>query len=874
MSKLEKPKDSIRRMHTGARGKENTTFGTRGKGFRRRTNDDCSLDLRETSPTGKPRQLGLGSTCTQLFCVLENLGTRELQWWESRISDEHDTTANEIQDRSDVSPTNSVVRPAIEMISIFVVSGGTMRRVGCDFCRVVSCCAVFCRRYVTPALRPNVSYSPLASSPQLSCSLPVKDSLEHEYGTAPERKGGGNGRSRENPPTNGIVRNDPQMRKPGAVHDKVTTFEINLRKKSLPLPTNILKGALSDTCPLKWVTMDGKYRANPYEKIQTTGPLLKASSCQKQKVSGPLLPTVAHWWCQHVWCTVGNAEANRLWADCEVWPKCGQQQEATIVCGCITVAAGALHLILIMETGCGPLVYKHICTSGPTDFCYSGRLARSGDGMLEACNSVTFIARAVLDLKRRKIAPGAPPDWRMNCVAEVRYKTRDLKLFGYFVAVFKHEKFSSSHLSSKSYFLGVNMAKTAFGGDGVTLCARLSPLIAPASLFILLEKARGKEISRDICDVGFAEEGVVQRTRTAAVSMEVLDDGVAATAHLLQDFSPDFFQLRMSRPIVCVGRRIMNGKSYIVGIDCSRGAQANLTDATFPRPRGARRVYARGRVAGGGMTKGSTGEGGGGGVTSASPRWLAVSQVVCKPVSRETPICRHVCRIVERIVRRPSRAEQLNLMTYREGTVYCFCFMVQNTNSVRSCAETGFTNLLCITPGGYQEIGYNAMPMILDNPAPGDFKAIISIIKHNYECELISATINLRSSEPMRVKRSEAGAAPECTGGRNGRSPKKTHRPAVSSGTNPTSENPGETPPGIEPGSPSVKRGECGAVPGRKAGGGTGDPPENPTNNGFARHAIAGGEHITGSGRATQDCFSIAIGLERTGPRLPPPPPP
>ncbi|KAJ8895234.1 hypothetical protein PR048_000559 [Dryococelus australis] len=43
-----------------------------------------------------------------------------------------------------------------------------------------------------------------------------------------------------------------------AVHDKVSTFENNLRKKSLPLPAYILTGVPSDMRPVKLTTMDGK----------------------------------------------------------------------------------------------------------------------------------------------------------------------------------------------------------------------------------------------------------------------------------------------------------------------------------------------------------------------------------------------------------------------------------------------------------------------------------------------------------------------------------------------------------------------------------------------------------------------------------------
>ncbi|KAJ8895359.1 hypothetical protein PR048_000691 [Dryococelus australis] len=48
-----------------------------------------------------------------------------------------------------------------------------------------------------------------------------------------------------------------------AVHDKVSTFEMNLRKKSLDLPPYILMGVLSDICPVKYlkthIAMPQKY---------------------------------------------------------------------------------------------------------------------------------------------------------------------------------------------------------------------------------------------------------------------------------------------------------------------------------------------------------------------------------------------------------------------------------------------------------------------------------------------------------------------------------------------------------------------------------------------------------------------------------------
>ncbi|KAJ8871794.1 hypothetical protein PR048_028134 [Dryococelus australis] len=54
----------------------------------------------------------------------------------------------------------------------------------------------------------------------------------------------------------------------------------------------------------------------------------------------------------------------------------------------------------------------------------------------------------------------------------------------------------------------------------------------------------------------------------------------------------------------------------------------------------------------------------------------------------------------------------------------------------------------------------------------------------------------------LKADEGECGAAPECEGRGKREIPEKTRRPAASSGTIPTCENPGATPLGIEPGSP------------------------------------------------------------------------
>ncbi|KAJ8879238.1 hypothetical protein PR048_019844 [Dryococelus australis] len=51
----------------------------------------------------------------------------------------------------------------------------------------------------------------------------------------------------------------PGINRLNAVRDKVSTFEVNFRKKSLPPPTYILTGTLNDMRPVMLVTIDGKF---------------------------------------------------------------------------------------------------------------------------------------------------------------------------------------------------------------------------------------------------------------------------------------------------------------------------------------------------------------------------------------------------------------------------------------------------------------------------------------------------------------------------------------------------------------------------------------------------------------------------------------
>ncbi|KAJ8881588.1 hypothetical protein PR048_018072 [Dryococelus australis] len=74
------------------------------------------------------------------------------------------------------------------------------------------------------------------------------------------------------------------------------------------------------------------------------------------------------------------------------------------------------------------------------------------------------------------------------------------------------------------------------------------------------------------------------------------------------------------------------------------------------------------------------------------------------------------------------------------------------------------------------------------------------------EREVPSGAVGLK---PMRVNLGEYGAAPECKGGENGRSPRKARRPIASCGMFPTCENPGATPPGIGPSSPWWEASGC-----------------------------------------------------------------
>ncbi|KAJ8897060.1 hypothetical protein PR048_002406 [Dryococelus australis] len=68
-----------------------------------------------------------------------------------------------------------------------------------------------------------------------------------------------------------------------AVHDKVSTFEINIRKITLPLPAYIVTGALSDMRPVKLVTMEGE--VVPY--IHVKQKVLVAQVTFKSKTSKP-----------------------------------------------------------------------------------------------------------------------------------------------------------------------------------------------------------------------------------------------------------------------------------------------------------------------------------------------------------------------------------------------------------------------------------------------------------------------------------------------------------------------------------------------------------------------------------------------------------
>ncbi|KAJ8866919.1 hypothetical protein PR048_032781 [Dryococelus australis] len=67
-----------------------------------------------------------------------------------------------------------------------------------------------------------------------------------------------------------------------AVHDNVSTFEINLRKNLLPVPAYILTGTLSDMRPVKLVTMDGKqYRILTLENCKAWTILMTISTAHE-----------------------------------------------------------------------------------------------------------------------------------------------------------------------------------------------------------------------------------------------------------------------------------------------------------------------------------------------------------------------------------------------------------------------------------------------------------------------------------------------------------------------------------------------------------------------------------------------------------------
>ncbi|KAJ8865850.1 hypothetical protein PR048_033372 [Dryococelus australis] len=85
-----------------------------------------------------------------------------------------------------------------------------------------------------------------------------------------------------------------------AVHDKVSTFELNLRKKSLPLLANMLTGALSDMRPLKLVTNTLNTYRRFVENSAVAGVLRGAVRCPKSLYSRPPVRHIAPSAYQHL----------------------------------------------------------------------------------------------------------------------------------------------------------------------------------------------------------------------------------------------------------------------------------------------------------------------------------------------------------------------------------------------------------------------------------------------------------------------------------------------------------------------------------------------------------------------------------------------
>ncbi|KAJ8882819.1 hypothetical protein PR048_014633 [Dryococelus australis] len=100
---------------------------------------------------------------------------------------------------------------------------------------------------------------------------------------------------------------------PRAVHDKVSTFEINLRKRSLALPAYILTGALSDIRPVK-------------ENPPTSDIVRHDSDSRKSGVNRPAIEPGSPWWeassltAQPLW---PQARNECMWESCWTMPLVG-----------------------------------------------------------------------------------------------------------------------------------------------------------------------------------------------------------------------------------------------------------------------------------------------------------------------------------------------------------------------------------------------------------------------------------------------------------------------------------------------------------------------------------------------------------------------
>ncbi|KAJ8877571.1 hypothetical protein PR048_022026 [Dryococelus australis] len=126
----------------------------------------------------------------------------------------------------------------------------------------------------------------VAPSPKiiLICANPSRRKVTSQYGTTKKKSKG----LYQQPSEGDRMFSQCNVK---AVQDKVSTFEINLRKKSLPLPAYIITGVLSGIYPVKYGEKQRKNDSSELSGIQ----LLSATAYQLKKPKQQLLIPITVW---------------------------------------------------------------------------------------------------------------------------------------------------------------------------------------------------------------------------------------------------------------------------------------------------------------------------------------------------------------------------------------------------------------------------------------------------------------------------------------------------------------------------------------------------------------------------------------------------